>query len=74
MILLSYECYPGLKIPVPVLRIGIDFYQAQELWKDPDVDMPEWMVCLLDKEAKRTGVTIQSVIKYWLSEKLKETS
>jgi hypothetical protein len=29
------------------------------------------MVKLLDKEAKRLGVTRQSVIKVWIAEKLK---
>ena len=32
------------------------------------------MVRQLDMEAKRTGVTRQSLIKFWLSEKLKEIS
>jgi len=36
-----------------------------------NVDFPEWMVVSLDKEAKRLGVTRQSVIKVWIAEKLK---
>jgi hypothetical protein len=36
-----------------------------------NVDFPEWMVTLLDKEAKRLGVSRQSVIKVWIAEKLK---
>ena len=35
------------------------------------LNLPEWMVRQLDMEAKRTGVTRQSLIKLWLSEKLK---
>ncbi len=36
------------------------------------VDLPIWMVEKLDKVAKRLGVTRQSVIKAFISEKLKE--
>jgi hypothetical protein len=34
------------------------------------VDFPSWMVQELDREAKRLGITRQSVIKFWISEKL----
>jgi hypothetical protein len=34
------------------------------------VDFPVWMVQELDREASRLGITRQSVIKYWISEKL----
>ena len=36
------------------------------------VDFPVWMVQRLDKISKRLGVTRQSVIKVFISEKLKE--
>jgi len=36
-----------------------------------NVDFPEWMIHSLDKEAHRLGVTRQSLIKFWISEKLK---
>ena len=36
------------------------------------VDFPVWMVQQLDKISKRLGVTRQSVIKVFISEKLKE--
>ena len=36
------------------------------------VDFPEWMVNQLDMVARRLGVTRQSVIKVFISEKLKE--
>jgi hypothetical protein len=36
-----------------------------------NVDFPTWMVDSLDREAKRMGVTRQSIIKMWLAEKLK---
>jgi len=34
------------------------------------VDFPEWMINKLDREAERLGVTRQSIIKFWISEKL----
>jgi len=38
-----------------------------------NVDFPQWMIDRLDKEAQRMGVTRQSVIKVWLSERLEQT-
>jgi hypothetical protein len=35
-----------------------------------NVDFPTWMIEALDKEAKRLGVTRQSVIKVWIAERL----
>ena len=35
-----------------------------------NVDFPTWMVEALDHEAKRLGVTRQSIIKVWLAERL----
>lgn len=39
-----------------------------------NVDFPTWMIDRLDKEAKRLGVTRQSIIKIWLSERLEQAS
>lgn len=39
--------------------------------KRVNVDFPDWMVHSLDKEAKRLGVTRQSIIKVWIAERLK---
>lgn len=36
-----------------------------------NVDLPIWMINSLDIEAKRVGVTRQSVVKVWLAERLK---
>jgi len=36
-----------------------------------NVDFPEWMIRGLDKESDRLGVTRQSIIKVWISERLK---
>ena len=35
-----------------------------------NVDFPEWMIESLDKEAQRLGVTRQSLIKFWVADKL----
>ncbi|GAB3672528.1 type II toxin-antitoxin system BrnA family antitoxin [Salinisphaera aquimarina] len=37
-----------------------------------NVDFPGWMVEELDREARRLGVTRQSIIKVWLSERLEQ--
>ena len=37
------------------------------------VDIPEWMVDSLDREAGRVGVTRQSIIKVWLAERLEQS-
>jgi hypothetical protein len=39
--------------------------------KRVNVDFPSWMVSGLDREAKRLGVTRQSLIKMWIAERLK---
>ena len=36
-----------------------------------NVDLPIWMISSLDREAKRIGVTRQSIVKMWLSERIK---
>ncbi len=42
--------------------------------KRVNVDFPVWMINSLDKEAKRLGVTRQSIIKVWIAERLQEIS
>ena len=37
-----------------------------------NVDFPTWMIDSLDREAKRLGVTRQSIIKVWIAERLRE--
>lgn len=39
-----------------------------------NVDLPLWMIQSLDGEAKRVGVTRQSIVKVWLAERLKAES
>ncbi len=36
-----------------------------------NVDLPVWMIESLDGEAKRVGVTRQSIVKVWLAERIK---
>ena len=45
-----------------------------EKQKRVNVDFPVWMINSLDKEARRLGVTRQSIIKVWIAERLKEVS
>ena len=35
-----------------------------------NVDFPAWMIESLDREARRLGVTRQSIIKVWIAERL----
>ena len=44
-------------------RVGADA-------KRVNVDFPAWMVDSLDREARRLGVTRQSLIKLWLADRL----
>jgi hypothetical protein len=51
----------------------LDFSRAKRVNEAPrrvNVDFPAWMIHSLDKEASRLGVTRQSIIKVWISERL----
>jgi hypothetical protein len=51
----------------------LDLTKARRVKQVPrrvNVDFPIWMIEELDKEAKRLGVTRQSIIKVWLAERL----
>ncbi len=41
--------------------------------KRMSLTLPTWMITKLDKEAKRIGTSRQSVIKFWISERLRRT-
>lgn len=45
---------------------------GQEL-KRVHLDFPTWMIEVVDREAKRQGVTRQSIIQSWLTEQLKHS-
>ena len=52
----------------------LDLSRAERINQKPrrvNMDFPEWMIHSLDKEANRLGVTRQSIIKIWISERLK---
>jgi hypothetical protein len=51
----------------------LDLSRARRVGTDPrrvNVDFPAWMVDSLDREARRLGVTRQSLIKLWLADRL----
>ncbi len=51
----------------------LDLAKARRMNTDPkrvNVDFPAWMVASLDREARRLGVTRQSLIKLWLADRL----
>ena len=53
----------------------LDFSKAKRPGREQkrvNVDFPTWMVKALDREAKRIGVTRQSIIKVWLAERLEQ--
>jgi hypothetical protein len=37
-----------------------------------NVDFPEWVICTLDAQSKRIGVSRQSLIKLWISERIQQ--
>lgn len=52
----------------------LDLSSAKRVGTQPkkiNVDFPEWIINALDIEAKKIGVTRQSIIKVWISERLK---
>jgi hypothetical protein len=52
---------------------NLDLGKARRVGTDAkrvNVDFPAWMVVSLDREARRLGVTRQSLIKLWLADKL----
>lgn len=53
----------------------LDLSRARRVGTEPrrvNVDFPAWMVDSLDREARRLGVTRQSLIKLWLADRLAE--
>jgi hypothetical protein len=55
----------------------LDLKKARRIGTDPrrvNVDFPAWMVDSLDREARRMGVTRQSLIKLWLADRLSSTA
>ena len=51
----------------------LDLSPARRPGQEPrrvNVDFPTWMIESLDREAKRLGVTRQSIIKVWIADRL----
>ena len=48
--------------------------RPNQIQKQVSVDLPVWMINALDREARRIGLTRQSIIKMWLAEKLEITN
>jgi len=38
-----------------------------------NVDFPEWVIAALDKESMRLGITRQSLIKVWITDRIRES-
>lgn len=54
-----------------------DIFSARGTLKEPrirkvNLDLPEWLLAELDKEAARAGVSRQPLIKIWLIQKVEE--
>jgi len=59
------------------ITASLDLTKAKRPLQDQrrvNVDFPAWMIERLDKEARRVGVTRQSIIKIWLSERLEQVA
>jgi hypothetical protein len=57
------------------LSHALDMSKARRPGQEPkrvNVDFPAWMVESLDREAKRLGVTRQSIIKVWVAQRLEK--
>jgi hypothetical protein len=51
----------------------IDWSSARKINDAPqrvNVDFPRWVVNRLDRESKRLGVSRQSLVKFWITERL----
>lgn len=51
----------------------VDWSSARNIHDVPqrvNVDFPRWVVNRLDRESKRLGVSRQSLVKFWITERL----
>lgn len=58
------------------ITASLDLSKAKRVLQEQkrvNVDFPTWMIESLDREARKLGVTRQSVIKVWLAERLEAT-
>lgn len=55
------------------ISASLDLSTATRLNQTPkrvNVDFPQWMVQSLDTEAQKLGVSRQSLIKFWIAERI----
>jgi hypothetical protein len=48
--------------------------RPEQKLKRVNVDFPVWVIHSLDKEARRLGVSRQSMIKLWVAERLEKSN
>lgn len=46
--------------------------RPEEEYRRVNVDFPNWVIHSLDKEARKLGVTRQSLIKLWIADHFKQ--
>ena len=46
--------------------------RVNEELKRVNIDFPKWVVSKLDREARRLGVSRQSLVKMWIAERFEE--
>jgi biotin operon repressor len=61
-----FDAGEGITAHLDVSRARRPLQEARRV----NVDFPTWMVDSLDREARRLGVSRQSVIKPWIAERL----
>jgi len=57
------------------VSMQLDFTKARRPGREQrrvNVDFPVWMIESLDREAKHLGIPRQSVIKFWIAERLEQ--
>ncbi|MBP6367950.1 MAG: CopG family transcriptional regulator [Nitrosomonas sp.] len=58
------------------ITASLDLSKAKRVLQEQkrvNVDFPTWMIESLDREARKLGVTRQSIIKVWLAERLEKS-
>ena len=50
----------------------LDYFETNYVVKRVSLDIPQWAIVDLDKEAKRRGLARQALIKHWIIDKLDE--
>ena len=48
----------------------LDYFDTESATRRINLDIPGWAITSLDREAKRRGITRQSLIKSWLIDRI----